>query len=92
MVTLMSTAPAALFHSSLVAEATVRKDNAISSAADAAAKAVVRAQPIADFYRTADVRVALDFAVEQLLPRRVLPWVKKTLRRDMREPADVKVR
>ena len=90
--TLMRTGPLALFHKSIQVSATAAKSAAIAAAADAAAANAERARPITDFHAAAHIRTALNFVVQQLLPRRVLAKVKRALRREMRKPADMKVR
>ena len=90
--TLMRTGPLALFHKSIQVSATAAKSAAIAAAAYAAAANTERARPITDFHAAAHIRTALNFVVQQLLPRRVLAKVKRALRREMRKPADMKVR
>ena len=90
--TLMRTGPLALFHKSIQVSATAAKSAAIAAAADAAAANAERARPITDFHAAAHIRTALNFVVQQLLPRRVLAKVKRALRREMRKPSDMKVR
>ena len=63
-----------------------------TTAGNTDASDAVRANGI-DHYRTDDhLDIGLQEVVANLLPRKVLPKVKRNLRRDMRKPLDMKVR
>ena len=66
--------------------------DAIAAEPDADAKDVLRNNGIKPHYRFAEIHDALNAVVHQVLPNRVLARVKRSLRREMRKPADMKIR
>ena len=94
--TLMGAITAANFHSYMVGDdthrATQRYNAAMAAAADAAARTVIRNQGISHYYHMDDVADALNWVVTCALPHKVLARVKRSLRRDMRKPADMTIR
>lgn len=84
--------PYALFTVRVQRSANAALDRAVRNAADAAAKATLRAAG-SDPHLTDDMfKEALDYMFENLMPKKTLQRVKRYLRRECRKPADMKVR
>ena len=82
-----------LFHQGLLAEKTAAFEAAVEAETDALAKAALQAAgPTAAHERAAHAGIALNFVVSQLLPKKVLARVKRTLRRETRKPKDMTIR
>ena len=84
--------PLSLYHTSMLASATARKEAAYRAATDDAARQAVRATEVGQFQHLDDIAHALNYVVTLLLPQKVLARVKRALRRDTRKPADMTVR
>ena len=97
---MMRSAPLAIFHSCLAAEAQAHFEAEVEAAPeqdpanpDNADKTGVLARGVdASNSITQHIYTALNFVVQQLLPHQVLARVKRNVRREMRKPAGMKVR
>ena len=90
---LMRGTPLTLFQTKILEQATAVYELAIGAAADPAAVAVVmNAGVVGAHYLAAHVRIAIDFVVSNLAPKKSLQRVKRFLRRECRKPSDMKVR
>ena len=63
-----------------------------ASAADAAARAVIMGRGIHHYRHLDHFEPALFWAMENLMPKKILLYVKRNLRRNTRKPKDMKVR
>jgi hypothetical protein len=90
--TLMRDTPLTLFQSKILTQSTDAYNIALHTAADAAARAIITGRGI-DHYRHLDhFEPALFWAMENLMPKKILLYVKRNLRRSTRKPKDMKVR
>ena len=95
----MRTGPIAVFKGAIDAQARVAYIQALT-AAEAADRAAgntdasdaVRNNGAEHYIHNDHLDVALNLVVTNYLPRKVLARVKRSMRRDMRKPADMKVR
>ena len=94
----MRTGPLASFHAALQVQATQVFQAALEAAiaADAAAgntnqQDAVNANGVAHYSHNDHLDMALGLVVTNYLPRKILAKVKRSIRRDMRKPADMKI-
>jgi hypothetical protein len=88
----MRTVPLANFHASLHMCANKHFKERLAAEPDACAHGVLRATGIQDQdYLDDHLNTGLNFVVQELLPRRVLPHIKRDLRRFSRKPVEMKV-
>ncbi len=90
---LMRGTPLTLFQTKILEQATAVHELEVGAAADAGAAAIlINAGVVGAHYLTAHVRIAIDFVVSNLAPKKSLQRVKRFLRRECRKPSDMKVR
>jgi hypothetical protein len=68
------------------------KQQAHDAAADAAARAAINARAIHEFMNADRMHAAIRTVVSGCTPQKVLQRVKRYMRREMRKPADMKIR
>jgi hypothetical protein len=90
--TLMRDTPLTLFQASIMKQAETAKAAARRAAANPAARTAVDGQDVEQFRHLDHFQPALNFVLENLMPKKVLQYVKRNLRRNTRKPKDLKVR
>ena len=89
---MMRAGPLATFHEALTYSKNYAYQQALAGAADNAARAAVTANGVDHYRDVAHMTYATGAVVTSLLPMKILAKVKRSVRRDMRKPADMKVR
>ena len=93
------TRPLSIFQRTLTLQATNAFNDALAAAletdrtaGDTVASAAVRTQGVDHFRDNAHLDLALQVVLLDLMPAKVMPKVKRQMRREMRKPFDMKVR
>lgn len=90
--TMLKGTPLALYNDKIAELAKPRFDQAVEDAANNNARATVRRNGWEHYRETEDHGKAIQFVVASLVPKKALQKIKRSMRRDMRKPADMKVR
>jgi hypothetical protein len=90
--TLLRDTPLTLFKASIGVQAELAFENELNAAADDAAIAVIRANGVAHYTHADHFNVALQWVLQNSMPKKVLQYVKRNMRRHTRKPKDMKVR
>lgn len=88
---MMNGTPLTLFQARVATLAEEARE-AAAEAANANQRNAIRAQPLSQHTTTEHVGEGLRHVVTNILPRRILPKVKRYIRRECRKPSDMKVR
>ena len=89
---MMRPQPLGIFRQSLTACARMAYDTALRGAADNAARQVIIGQGVDHYRVVAHLDTAVNMTVTNLLPMKALAKSKRSVRRNMRKPADMTVR
>lgn len=89
---MMQGTPLTLFQSKVRSLAEEARETAATAAPNAAQRNAIRAQELSQHMTNDHVDEGLRHVVTNILPRRILPKVKRFIRRECRKPRDMKVR
>jgi hypothetical protein len=90
--TLLRNMALTLFQSSILKQATDVYDAALAAAADAAARGVIQGRGVHHYRHLDHFGPAIQNVFNNMMPKKILQYVKRNLRRNCRKPKDVKVR
>jgi hypothetical protein len=90
--TMMRDMPKTLFESSILNQSTDAYQAALDAAADDAARNAIRARGIAHYRHVDHFEPAIQNVMVNLMPKKILQYVKRNLRRNNCKPKDLKVR
>jgi hypothetical protein len=90
--TLLRDLPLTLYQSKMFSQAETAFNAARRAAVDAAARAVVDGHGIAHYQHLDHFAPAIQWVIQNLVPKKILQYVKRNLRRHCRKPKDMKVR
>jgi hypothetical protein len=90
--TLMRDTPLTLFQGKMFQLAQATYETAMDNAANAAARQAVQNNGIPHYQANAHFQPALHWVLQNLMPKNILQYVKRHVRRECRKPKDMKVR
>jgi hypothetical protein len=90
--TMMRDMPKTLFESSILNQSTDAYQAALDAAADDAARNAIRARGIAHYRHVDHFEPAIQNVIVNMMPKKILQYVKRNLRRNNRKPKELKVR